>query len=191
MSRLVAALVVLVWSASAAADRTPFKETLTRNELAAAVKAVEDKLVVDKDAAAKCFALPREQIADQAIAAACFRGSGNLGLAITLWKAVVADSSAARSDREEATRQLGPAYEAAAIYPEAAKWHSEYFARFNAADARERLIRAVCIWRQLGDVSAADRGFKQLGAMRRQPKPRSATLCATVTPIVVPPSPSP
>ena len=33
MSRLVAALVVLVWSASAAADRTPFKETLTRNEL--------------------------------------------------------------------------------------------------------------------------------------------------------------
>lgn len=60
----------------------------------------------------------------------------------------------------------------------------------NEPDALERGTRAVCLWRQLGNQTAAERGFKSLhAAWGRKHKLDPVALCDQVRPIVVPPTP--
>jgi len=180
--------VVLAILLSAAAPAAA-SERLTKEELEAAVKAAQARLPpVDTAAAAKCSALPVASAAEMQAAAVCFRAAGSLGRAIQLWHRIAMGPS--DDVVRDAVWQLGPAFEAAGDYRQSAERHSDYASRFGAQkDAPERLIRAICTWRQLGDDERAGRGFQQL---RRWWKKYSTadpvTLCASVRPIV-PPSP--
>lgn len=195
MKRLAAAaIVVLVGTAHAA----PFREQLTRDEIhaasdaavaalpkvdAAAVKQCEDRHKLD----------PQDPKPDELAAAArCFRGSGNLGLAIRLWQTLV-QRHPATPQATEATRALGPAFEAAGRFDDAARWSSDYAKKYpREGDALERMTRAVCTWRQLGRVDEAERGFLYLRATWGAKRKLDAdTLCDQVRPIVVPPKARP
>ena len=171
------------------ADAHP-NERLTKDQIRAAEKAAETSLpAVDKAAAKKCTALADDTVSDLATKATCYRAAGALGLAIAMWKEVARRDQHSPEDME-ARRALGPAYEAAGRFADAANAHDEYALRFaGEADAADHLIRAICTWRQLGLETDAERGFRFL--TRKKPKRDSATLCDTVRPIVVPPAPSP
>src|SRR5262249_46799714 len=126
-----------------------------------------------------------------AAAARCFRAAGSLGLAIQLWR-LVTDRYPAAKEAVEATRELGPAYEAAGRVADAAHWNDVYAKKYaGEKDAADRMTRAVCTWRQLGMAEDADRGFKYLRATWGKKRTLdSATLCDQVRPIVVPPPPT-
>jgi hypothetical protein len=187
----LAAAVVLT-STVASASPEQFKEQLSKDEIAAAELAARKRLPpVDKAAAEKCRARPMPSAEELAAFATCARAAGSLGGAIKAWEEIVYKHRG-HAVETEALRNLGPAYEAAGRFSDAAKWHVTYVHRYgpgelNAARSRApQLIRAICIWRQLGMSKEAEREFQML---RTYPKYRtvdSATLCDSVRPIAVP-----
>ncbi len=186
-----AAIVVLVGVAHAA----PFREQLTRDEIKAASDAVVAALPkVDVAAARQCEATHKQALSadakpdELAAAARCYRAAGSLGLAIQLWRILIQRHPVTK-EAMEGSRALGPAYEAAGQFEEAAKSNVTYAKKYAAEqDARERMTRAVCTWRQLGLADDAERGYQFLHATwGRKHKLDPATLCDQVRPIVVPP----
>jgi TolA-binding protein len=120
--------------------------------------------------------------------AACWRGAGSLGAAVVMWNHVIADYPNSR-EAKQAQRELGPAYEAAGMYPEAAAANVTYASKYRGeADARDRLVRAICTSEQLGDTDHAAAGLVELARWKQKIDP--VTLCATVRPIQ-PPAASP
>jgi hypothetical protein len=119
-----------------------------------------------------------------AAAAECLRAAGYLGLAIRLWQVLVSDFPRAR-EAALAERELGPAWEAAGNFYDAGRWHRSYATKYSGErDARERLIRAICIFRQLGATDLAAASFSDLEHRApRGPKPDPATVCAGVNPL--------
>jgi hypothetical protein len=191
-----AALVWMIAIAGVAhAEPKPPPERLDRDEIIAAGKAARARLPpVDRAAVQACEAKygaatrsgdPGRTPETLAAAAACWRAAGSLGVAIRLWMAIVSELPDSR-EAVEARRQLGPAYEAAGTFSEAAEWHAA-FAKANGAekDARDQLIRAICIWRQLGLDDKAAVAEQDLGRMPGR-KIKSAKLCETVRPIAAP-----
>lgn len=188
MTRLV--VLVLVLSA-VAAHAAPYKETLSKAEVDAIVKATQDALPKVDPAVSKCSVYldnynkdPEHNIGQIPLAAKCFRAAGALSAAITNWNTVIKYIPNSK-DALEATRELGRAYEAAAIYDRAAEAYERY-AKIYAGekDAKELMTRAVCIRRQLGD-SRADADTKYLVQTFRYP-PDPDAVCDNVRPIAMP-----
>ena len=175
----------------------PLKEQLTKDEIKAASEAAVAALPkVDSAAASDCQAKHKQLEAPDpkpdeiASAARCFRAAGSLGASVQLWRTLIQRHPNSK-EAVEATRALGPAYEAAGRFDQAAESNATYAKKYpKEPDALDRMTRAVCTWRQLGIADEAERGFKFLqtvyGAKR---KLDSATLCDQVRPIVVPPKP--
>jgi lipopolysaccharide biosynthesis regulator YciM len=155
--------VILVASTAAAA---PFPETLPQADLDAITDAVRKALPpVDQTAVKKCQvfydAYNKQPDAPDAVqhvldGAMCFRAAGALGAAITAFNTTVKYGSA--EQKHAALHELGPAFEAAALFDRAAASDEQLATSYaKAADANERLQRALCIRRQLGDVTNAKR----------------------------------
>jgi len=177
--------------AAAPAHAEPYPEQLTKDQIEAAAKAVQDALPkVDQVASKKCVAMPQDTVAEQVAAAACLRSAGAIGAAIMFWKHAIQTGTAEAGSADAvkaAARAIGPAYEAAGMYDPAATAYNDYGRRYTAeADAPDQLIRAICTWRQLGAATDAARGFKFLRSMRRKVKRDEVTLCRAVQPIAVP-----
>ncbi len=159
-----AAVVGVLIASTALAD--PFPETLAQADLDSISDAIRKALPpVDGTKVKHCQAFydayNKAPAAPDAVkhildAAACFREAGALGVAITSWTTVVKYGSAA--EKRVAIHELGPAYEAAAVFDRAATF-DEQFATDDATDpdANDRLQRALCIRRQLGDAPNANR----------------------------------
>jgi hypothetical protein len=116
--------------------------------------------------------------------AACLRSAGALGAAVALWKTVATDYPD-RPEGEDASRQLGAAYEAAGLYSQAAAAHFAYAIRYpNRADARTKLVRSICLDEQLGATDDAASGLVELAKSKTAYDPR--TLCDKIRPIQPP-----
>jgi tetratricopeptide (TPR) repeat protein len=193
MRRTALALTVLTGLASVAlADPAPIR--LTRDQILAAAKAVQAKLPpVDKGQVAQCQKLldeanQHDPTAPELLAlGTCYRSAGSLGAAIIMWQHVLAQYGSSK-EAEEAQRSLGPAYEAAGMFMDAAKAYDAYVERYGKAGDRDLEVRAVCTWEQLGFDDQIKRGLNVL--TRRWPKVTvdPAHLCDTVRPIQ-PPAP--
>src|SRR5215212_5429522 len=122
-----ASIVMFVGIAHAA----PFREQLTKDEIKAASDAAVAALPkVNTAAATDCQNKHQPQLIAEdpkaehiAAAARCFRAAGSLGAAIQLWRGLT-QNYARSKESVEATRELGPAYEAAGQFPEAAQWNA-------------------------------------------------------------------
>lgn len=186
MQRAIVVLA-LALAATGAQARGTYKETLTKDEVDAAVKGAEGRLKVDAEAVKKCTALPAETVDERAALARCYQAAGSLGAALAVWKYVRSRTEAPVELQKEALRQLGTTHETVGRFGEAAAYHQEFAKKFpREADAPERMTRAVCIWRQLDDAKSAERGFEILRRVWKKP-PDSETLCDKVRPIAPPP----
>ena len=188
--RLPLALVLL----SSTAFAGEFKETLPKAEIRAISEAIQKNLPpVDKAAVPTCQALldeynkdPDNSVDKVFEAATCFRAAGSLGSAIRMFQ-LYQTYGKDKAKQRDALRALADTHEAAAFFWEAAS-ENEQFARKYAGekDAKERMVRAACIRRQLGD----DREAKADGAyLERMPKGKITAddaLCLNVRPIVMP-----
>jgi hypothetical protein len=183
---LLAAAAVAV-TATATAETRKLKEQLTKDEIAAATKAARDRLPpVDPHAVKKCSAMPATTAAERHDLALCYRAAGSLGASIAVWKVVIQDRDT-KGPRKAAMVQLAAALEAAGSYADAATIHSEYAKIYGAeADAADHMIRAICIWRQLGVADEAERGFAFLAKLMKKKTPDGEKLCDSVRPIVPP-----
>ncbi|MBL9014076.1 MAG: hypothetical protein JNL83_07860 [Myxococcales bacterium] len=182
-------LLVLVASTAFAGE---FAETIPRADREAIVKAIQANLPpVDKAAVRACQPLLDEynkapdQSADKAFeAAGCLVKAGSLGAGIQTYKLYERYGKDALK-RKETLRALATSYEMAGYFSEAAEAGERYAKMFaTEKDAKERLVRAICIRRQLGD----DREAKAAGMyLQRQFRTKpDAALCATVRPIAMP-----
>lgn len=184
---LVAALIAV--AGVARADTGRFKEQLTEDQIAAAIKAVRDKLPPVDAAAMKACPVARVQDAPKelASAAACYRAAGNLGRAIQTWEQIVLRSPRT-AEATDAQRQLGPAYEAAGMFDKAASSYRTLALSTVAAEPfpADLLIRAICIERQLGRRKEAERDLAVLRTAQRKTQFDSETLCDSVRPIAPP-----
>ena len=187
----ITALVLLVSSTALAGE---FAETLSRTEHEAIVKAIQANLPpVDKAAVSKCQALlddynkAPDQNHDKAFdAAACLVKAGSLGAGIQTYKLYERYGKDA-AKKKETLRALAVSYETAAYFPEAAEAGERYAKTYaDEKDAKERLVRAICIRRQLGH----DREARAAGMYleRRFKTKADAGLCSAVKPIAMPPS---
>ncbi len=198
-----AAIVIVVGMAlTAAGPARAFPGHLTKDQFVAAQKAARAKLPpVDEAMVATCKA--QEQGAYDAdhkarsatelnAVARCYRKAGALGLAIQAWKVLLQtfykQGYIENLEIKPALRELGSAYEAAADYDEAAQQYRTYATRYSAEpDAADKLIRAICIWSQLGDDDDAKKAFQDLGKLRRgKVQDDPDTMCDAVHAIVVP-----
>jgi len=184
--RLILPWLLLGLCATAAA------QPLSREQIAAAGKAARARLPpVDAEAARACQAThgaalpagaPAHTAAALAAAATCFRIAGSLGVAIRLWTALAAEFRASR-EAVEAVRQLGGAHEAAGSFAEAAQWQARYAQLYPAqADARDRLVRALCTWRQLGVADQA-RAAEQLLQRNYRKRVDLSQVCEGIRPV--------
>jgi hypothetical protein len=184
----VAAMMLVAATAAAA----PFKETLSKAEVDTIVDAIEKALPpVDQAAVAKCQLFldaynkaPSAPDAIQHVVAAgsCFRAAGSLGAAIMSW--TTAERYGTAADMHVAIRELGPVYEAAARFDRAATYYEMFASQFaNEPDAYDRLQRALCIRRQLGDERAATTDAEKY---QRWAKRNPATACDSLRPIAMP-----
>jgi tetratricopeptide (TPR) repeat protein len=184
---------VAVMLVAGVATAAPFPETLPQADIDAIVDAVRKALPpVDHAAATKCEAFhdaynkaPDAPGAVKHIldAAACFRAAGALSTAIIDWNAALKYSGAA-ADKRAALRGLGPAFEAAGLFDRAAAADEQLAMPYaNDADANERLQRALCIRRQLGDVTNAKR---DADAWQRATKMDPNLACDGLRPIAMP-----
>ena len=188
-------IVVLALAASAAAGSN--HERLTRAELDAASKAAVAALPkVDPAKASHCKTLPTTRPVEQLALASCFHDAGALGAAISIWEHVAYVRDPAT--RETAILALGPAFEAAGYYDQAAEYYDEAAGLdsimtsrhpLDPATARAKRIRALCLYRQLGNDDRA-RSDEYLLARTAGHGPRfdAAATCAALHPIHVPPA---
>lgn len=172
----------------------PASEQLDRTAIAAARDRARARLPrVNREAADACSsryapafgpADPARTAPVVAAAAGCLRAAGSLGIAVRLWQVLVTDFPRS-PEAAAAERELGPAWEAAGSFYDGARWHRSYATKYSGEpDARERLIRAICIFRQLGATDLAAASFADLEHRApRGPKPDSATICAGVNPL--------
>ena len=189
MRLAIAASILLATSAAALADPAPIK--LTKAQREAAEKAVRARLPpVDKAQAAQCQKSVDAYNANPSVtplmsAAACYRTAGSLGAAISMWEhALVAFRGT--PEAKEALHQLGPAYEAAAIWMKSAQRELEYAHQYpGEPDARDLEIRAVCTNEQLGYDDEVKKGLYEL--TKRWPKVTFDPdhLCDTIRPIPI------
>ncbi len=187
MSRVLVVTLALTATVSAA----PYKEALSKPQITAITTAVRAALPKVAPDTSMCSLIldeynkdPQHEIERTALAAKCFRTAGALGAAIHNW--IVFLRYAPKSpNASEAQRDLGSACEAAALFDRAADAY-ETFAKNYAGDkhAKDLMIRATCIRRQLGDTHADD-DFAYLTRSFR-PALDSATLCDSIRPIAMP-----
>ncbi|HEX4454030.1 MAG TPA: hypothetical protein VH143_24370 [Kofleriaceae bacterium] len=170
----------------------PFPETLPQADLDAIVDAVRKALPpVDGTKVKQCQALydaynknPDAADAAQHIldGSKCFRAAGALSTAITGF--TTAAKYAGGDLRHAAIRELGPAYEAAAMFDRAAQYNEQVATDYaNDPDSNDRLQRALCIRRQLGDVTNANR---DADAWKRATKRDPNLACDGLRPIAMP-----
>ncbi|HEY4059029.1 MAG TPA: hypothetical protein VGM39_20580 [Kofleriaceae bacterium] len=193
-------LVIATILASATAYAGPFKETLSKEEIAQITKAVQAALPpIDATARTKCQPLldeynkaPEAKTELVMEAAKCLRSAGALGAAVIAFK--TAYKYPAKGQAPEALRLAADGEEAAAFYDSAASDYEGYYAQYGVTpgitDATTLMIRATCIRRQLGDEEKAN---KDLGSLNLTPKLNKAkpkydgnTLCDTIRPIAMP-----
>ena len=186
--RIPFALLLLSSTALAGA----FPETLAKADRDAIVTAIQASLPpVDKAAVAKCQPLmdeynkaPEQNVDKVFEAAGCYRAAGSLGAAVAMFKLYERyGKDAAR--KLETLRALATTLETAAMFSDAAAAGERYAKTYaGEKDAKERLVRAICIRRQLGD----DREATNSGAYleRRYKTKADGALCATIRPIAMP-----
>jgi hypothetical protein len=184
--------MLLLLLASSTALAGEFKETIAPADREAIVKAIQANLPpVDKTAVQKCQALLDEynkapdKNGDKAFeAAGCLVKAGSLGAGIQTYKAYESGATD-ETKKQETIRALAIAYETAGMFAEAAEQGERYATLYpKQKDAKERLVRATCIRRQLGDDAAARKAGAQLEAVFKLKA--GATLCAKVKPIAMP-----
>lgn len=200
---IVGALVMLPLVAPAQARK------LTHDEIVRAAEAAEARLPpVDAVAFASCriryasafgVSQPGPGARTLAEVATCFRAAGALTMAMIFWEEVVRRFRDT-DDAREASRQLGLVNETAGRFEQAARWFYLYAtapedlsgmeSARTAQDRRAFLVRAICLYRQLGKDEEADRELKRLQWSWRRTKVDAATLCDGVPPIEVPPAPA-
>jgi lipopolysaccharide biosynthesis regulator YciM len=187
--KLAGIAVILVASIATAA---PFPETLPQADIDATSDAIRKALPpVDQTAVKKCQvfydAYNKKPDAPDAVqhvldGATCFRAAGALSTAIIAFNTTVKYGSA--EQKHAALRELGPAFEAAALFDRAATSDEQVASSYaNDADANERLQRALCIRRQLGDVMNANR---DADAWQRSTKKDPNLACDGLRPIKMP-----
>ncbi|HEY1552680.1 MAG TPA: hypothetical protein VGG28_32850 [Kofleriaceae bacterium] len=184
-----AVLGVLIASSAFA---NPYPETLPQADIDAIVAAIQKALPpIDQTAVAKCQAfLDAYNKAPEAPDAVkhvldggkCFRAAGALGMAL------IEFNTTAKYDhgelRHAAIRELGPAYEAAAYFDRAATYDEQVASDYaKDADANDRLQRALCIRRQLGDATRANR---DADTWQRATKRDPNLACDGLRPIAMP-----
>jgi hypothetical protein len=187
MIRSIALVLVLC----GVADAGPYKETLTKAEVAAIVKATQDALPKVDPGVTKCNVYldgynkdPEHNIDQIPLAAKCFRAAGALSAAITNWNVFIKYEPSSK-DAVEATRELGRAYEAGGFFDRAADSYETYAKKYaGEKDAKDLMTRAVCIRRQLGDTKA-DADANYLVRVFKGPTDADA-LCDQVRPIAMP-----
>lgn len=180
-------VVVLLVAVRAAAAPDPI--ALRKDQIDAAQKAAAARLPpVDHAKADQCTkdhakAMQGASAAEMDAAAACYRAAGALGAAIRIWQQTARDFGNTK-EGEDAARQLGAAFEAAGFYVDAAQWHRDYARKYGGEpDARGKLIRAVCIERQLGLPDDAAKDTDYLAKTWRKIKVDRTHLCDLVRPI--------
>jgi hypothetical protein len=195
MLRVVSAMrnILLLLLLTAPAAAAPFKETVPAKDRDAIVKAVRAALPPINAAATPACQLaldkynkdPQANLDSAFDAATCYRSAGNVGIAVLLWRTYYTYGSDGAKKRD-ALRALASGYEAVARFDEAAGYAEKFAAEFaGEQDAAERLIRATCIRRQLGQQKEANADMKQLTtAFKIQVDPD--TLCDAVRPIAMP-----
>jgi hypothetical protein len=187
---IVAASILLAATAvTALADPAPIK--LTRAQIIAASDAAKKQLPpVDKAQAAQCQKSVDAYNANPSVtplmtAAACYRTAGSLGAAIMMWQQVEYQYRAA-PEAKEALHQLGPAYEAAGDWHDAAMKEDEYAEQYGGEkDARDLEVRALCTWEQLGLDDQIRRGLYNLTHHWPKVTVDPDHLCDTIRPIPV------
>lgn len=184
-------LVLVILTSTAFAGE--FKETVAPADREAIVKAIQGNLPpVDKAAVEKkCqpmldeYNKAPEASVDKAFeAATCLKAAGSLGAAITTFK-LYQRYGKDPAKQKDTLRGLASAYEAAAYFAEAAATNEELAKTYaGEKDAKERLVRATCLRRQLGEDDAAK---KDALLLERQFKMKTGdALCAKVKPIAMP-----
>ncbi|HEY4180680.1 MAG TPA: hypothetical protein VGM90_27735 [Kofleriaceae bacterium] len=195
MQRFVFIAAIL---ATATAYAGPFKETLSKDEITKAVKAVQAALPpVDAAARTKCQPMldeynsaPESKPGLILSAAECFRAAGALGASIMMFQ--TAYKYPVKGKGAETLRELAAAQEAAAIYDGAAEHYEAYWGDYGPgtleaqADAAMFLVRATCIRRQLGDESHANADFKSLASADHKTRYDANKLCDAIRPIAMP-----
>ncbi|HTJ43574.1 MAG TPA: hypothetical protein VL463_15825 [Kofleriaceae bacterium] len=188
-----AVIVALVLATAARANAAPLQK-LTRDEVIRAGNAAAASLPpVDKTASAACkskfdaaMTHPDIDAPTLAAAAACYRAAGALGAAITLWGQVLQRFPNTR-EAAGALHELGPAYELAGLYDNAADKDMDYANKYGGEpDALPRITRAICLWQQLGREDQLRRAYYSLKRWKKAPHD-PATICDGIVPIVVPP----
>ncbi len=183
--------LALVAALTATVAAAPYKETLSKSDVTSIVSARQAALPKVAPDVSQCNTFldtynkgPEHDIEQADLAAKCFRTAGSLGLAIQNW-IVFLRYAPNGPNASDAWRELGSACEAAALFDRAADAY-ETFAKKYGADkhAKDLMIRATCIRRQLGDTHADD-DFAYLNRSVR-PALDSATLCDYVRPIAMP-----
>jgi hypothetical protein len=183
---------VAVMLVATIAGASPFPETLPQVDIDAITDAIRNALPpVDGNRVKQCQAFydaynkhPDAADAVQHIldGAKCFRAAGALGTAISGF--TTAAKYAGGELRHAAIRELGPAYEAAAMFDRAAQYDEQIATDYaKDPDANERLQRALCIRRQLGDVTNATR---DADAWQRATKQDPNLACDGLRPIARP-----
>ncbi|HTR50748.1 MAG TPA: hypothetical protein VMJ10_08580 [Kofleriaceae bacterium] len=199
MVRRIVALWLLVTGSAVAG---PFKETLARRERDDIIAAIQAALPpVDQAAAKKCTDLMNEYNKDPdgkrdqlPVIARCYRAAGSLGASIIAWQQVER-GNAKPADQATAMRELAATYEAAGYFDKAASY-LEKLASAGAStsfrlehvvvkDADDLRLRALCIWRQLGDEDGARRDTSYFNHLGRKTFDAEAA-CATLRPIAMP-----
>jgi hypothetical protein len=176
-----------------AAFAAPFPETLPQADIDAIGDAVRKALPpVDANKVKQCQSFHDaynkapdvpDAVKHMLDAAACFRAAGALSAAITDWNAALKYSGGADHKRA-ALRGLGPAFEAAGMFDRAAAADEQLATAYaKDPDANERLQRALCIRRQLGDVANAKR---DADAWQRATKQDPNLACDKLRPIAMP-----
>jgi hypothetical protein len=188
--------VAVMLAMAARVDAAPLHK-LTRDEIIRAGDAAAARLPpVDKTAVASCKAKFEAKLADPdvdaptlAAAAACYRAAGTLGVAIMLWGQVRMHFPRS-PEAKDAVHELGPAYELAGLYDNAADKDAEYAEKYGGEpDALDRMVHAICLWQQLGRDDQLQRATYRLKQWKKAPHD-PATICDGQTPIVVPPAPA-
>jgi hypothetical protein len=106
-------------------------------------------------------------------------------VALHLWR--MYDSIGTDRDKKrDALRTVAITYEAVAVFDQPAAYGERYATEYgDAKDASERLVRAMCIRRQLGHADEAKRDAKRLTTSFNIAT-AVETLCEKVRPIAMP-----
>jgi TolA-binding protein len=190
-SAIVAAVVVATARAAIAA---PPAIELSKRQIAAAARAAKKLEKVDRTKAKQCASMMPSTDEDPDVpawrmdVAGCFVEAGGSGMAIVYWKRLLAEYPTAWQ-AEDALRQLGRTYEAIGSYPEAAGAYLRFGRTYpKVGDARDAMVRGICMSEQLGRDGDAAKGVADLARLWPSATFDADHLCDTIRPIQ-PPAP--